>query len=193
MIRFALVPVVTVGASRGPAYFAWRDGPAPLFPGVRWEARDYGDEPSMLIASNMSDVDWTTLGAQAGVTRFADDLDTPVGAAALAAMQASLDALNLPGNMVTATTTHRQIVRAVLGVFALLQCMQGKGYRVFNTGITLATTMGALPVMARRALSDCADTLGYDQTGITLASTVRQVLVKIAQQASPTPMLGVSL
>lgn len=195
-MRFYLVPVETFGNQRGPKYFHARFrgdvAPASQFEAIRWQARDYGNEPSMLLAADMSDLDNATLTAFADVTKFADDLDQQVGAQ-LAAIQNALEALNLPAQMVTANTTHRQVVRGIMGCFAVAQCMQGKGFRVFGGALTLATTLSSLSVPARQALQSCAQELGYDQTGITLASTIRQVLTLIVQQAAPSPMMGVTV
>jgi hypothetical protein len=199
MIRFYLVPVET-GTRRGPKYFPYRGDPdAPAMiqlgddgNGIQWQARDYGNEPSMLIAANTSNADDATLAALTDVTKFADNLDTQVGSN-LAAMQSALETLKLPAQMVTSTTSHRQIIRGIMGVFAIAQCMQGKGFNIFSGGITLSTTLSAIPTAARQALQDCATFQGYDQTGITLASTVRQLLTKIVQQASPSTMLGVTV
>lgn len=200
MIRFYLVPVETANNRRGPKYFPYRGDPDPPAlvttgddgSGIQWQARDYGDEPSMLLAANTSDADDATLAAQVDVTKFADNVDAQLGAQ-LAAMQNALEALNLPAQMLTAGTTHRQVVRGIMAIFAVAQCMQGKGFRVFGGAVTLSTTMGSLAAAPRQALQSCATSLGYDITGITLASTVRQVLTLLVQQGSPSPMLGVTV
>lgn len=193
MIRFYLVPVEASASHRGPKYFPYHGDPnPPALIQADWEAKDYGNEPSMLLASNLSNPDDVTLTAQPDVTKFADNLDQQMGAD-LATMQAALEALNLPAQMVTSTTTHRQVIRGIMGIFSVAQCMQGKGFRVFGAGITLATTLSALAVPARQALQDCATQLGYDQTGITLSSTIRQVLTLVVQQASPSKMMAVTV
>jgi hypothetical protein len=192
VIRFYLVPVeVSPTGGRGPKYFAYRGDPdAPALVASSWQARDYGQEPSMLVAADTSDPDDAVLTAQADVTKFADNLDSLLGAR-LATMQAALEALNLPAQMLTAATSDRQVIRGIMAIFAVAQCMQGKGFRVFGAAITLATQLSALSVAARQALQDCATQLGYDITGITLASTIRQVLTTLVQQSSPSPMMGV--
>lgn len=197
MIRFYLVPVETSasGTERGPKYFrgAFRGeiGYTPLVT-TQWRARDYGNEPSMLLAAEVSDSDDATLAALADVTKFADNLDTSLGAQ-LGAMQTALEALSLPAQMINSATTARQVIRGIMACFAVAQCMQGKGFRVFGAGITLATQLSALAVATRQALQSCATQLGYDQTGITLTSSVRDVLTKLVQQASPSPMMGVTV
>jgi NADH/NAD ratio-sensing transcriptional regulator Rex len=119
--------------------------------------------------------------------------DLEVYGAKLAAMQTALEALNLPAQMLTTATTDRLVIRGIMAIFSVAQCMQGKGFNIFSAGVTLSTQLSALPVAARQALQDCAAFLGYDETGITLASTVRQLLTKLVQQASPSPMLGVTV
>lgn len=195
MVRFYLTPVETNPATngRGPKYFAYRGDPdAPALVSSPWQARDYGNEPLMLVAADTADSDDALLAAQTDITKFADDLDTQLGAR-LAAMQAALEALNLPAQMLTATTTDRQVIRGIMAIFSVAQCMQGKNFNIFAPGITLSTTLSAIPAPARQALQDCATFLGYDQMGITLASTVRQLLTKLVQQASPSPMMGVTV
>jgi hypothetical protein len=191
MIRFYLVPAVTVGTTRGPKYFGWRGGPAPLF-SAGWEARDYGSQPLMLLAADMSDPDDALLVAQGDVTKFADDLDAQLGAG-LAAMQTAMEALKLPAQLLTANTTHRQVVRGVMGIFSIAQCMQGKGRDIFAAGVTLSTTMAQIAATPRADLDACFRTLGYtaiadDATG---ATTVRDLLTSIANVANPSHMMGV--
>lgn len=192
-VRFYLLPVEGSSGRRGPKYFPYRGDPdAPALIQANWNARDYGDEPLMLLAADLDDATSALLDGQADVTKFADDLDAQLGAQ-LAEMQNALEALNLPAQMLTSATTHRQVIRGIMAILTVAQCMQGKGFQVFGAGVTLATTLGAMPVAARQALQDCATSQGYDTTGITLASTVRQMLTKLVQQASPSPMLGVTV
>lgn len=199
MIRFYLVPVEVNPAyfnKQGPKYFPYYKDPDPpaLVTPVDGQmgVSIFGQEPSCLVVADVSDPDDAALAILSDVTKFADDLDTPLGAR-LAAMQAALEALNLPAQMLTAATTDRQVIRGIVGIFGIGQCMNQKGFRLFGGAITLSTTLSSLSVGARQALQDCATEQGYDQTGITLASTIRQLLTKIVQQAVPKPMLGITV
>lgn len=193
MIRFYLVPVITAGTTRGPKYFGWRFGPAPLFT-VGWEARDYGTQPSMLLAADMTNPDDATLVAPGDVTKFADDLDQPLGAD-LAAMQSALSALNLPGQMLTVNTPHRKVVRGIMGIFAVAQCMKGKGRDIFAASVTLNTTMAQIAVAPRTDIDACMRTAGYVAIAdaATGATTVRDLLTSIANVANPSRMMGVTV
>jgi hypothetical protein len=196
MIRFYLVPVEVSGNYRGPKYFNWSRDPDPpslvhvLPPSP--VVKDYGDEPLMIVAADVSDGDDAVLAALADVTKFADVLDTALGAN-LAAMQAALEALKLPANLLTAATTFRQTLRGILGIFMIAGCMQGKGFNIFAGAVTLSTTMSQIPAAPRTALQDCAVSLGFDISSVTGATTVRQLLNLIANQASPAPMMGVTI
>ena len=194
MIRFYLIPVEVNGAFRGPKYFAWGRDPDPpaLIQGVAWQARDYGNEPLMIVGGDLTDPQDASLIAMPDVTKFADNLDATLGAN-LAAMQAALEALKLPADLLTATVTYRQTLRGLLGIFAVAQCMQGKGFNIFTAGITLSTTMSQIAAPARTALQDCAVSLGYNITTVTGATTVRQLLNLVANQTAPNPMLGVTI
>jgi len=189
MVRFFLDPIfVATDGSQLPKYFAYGD-PNRLVR-VNTQTRYYGEEPLMLVAADVDDTQSALIASQPDVTKFADDLDQQLGAD-LDTMQTALETLKLPAQMLTATTTHRQVLRGISGVFQIAQCMAGKGFNIFAGGVTLSTTLGSLPTAARQALTNCATTLGFDTTGITLSSTIRQVLTAIVQQATPSAMMGV--
>lgn len=197
MVRFYLIPILTVTdaegfASRGPEYFAWRNSPPALFPGVRWEGRDYGNEPTMLVAADLTDPDAATLSGKADVVTFADVLDTKLGTNA-STMQTAIEALNIPTGNLPASTTYRDVLRRLTAIFLVAQCAQGKGVTIFGPGVTLATQFGALPQAAQDAITTCAPALGYSLAGLTLTTTIRQMYSGIADQAAPTPMLGVTI
>lgn len=184
--------VLSSRGARIPKYFnAIAAQPPILFPDAIFAVEDYGNEPLMLLCSDMSDPDDALLAAQSDVTKFADDIDTPVGAANLATLQQTLNNLKLPGNMVTANTQYRKVIRGILGIFAIGQCMLGKNQPIIGVGITLQNTLASLPGDQELALMACAVDHGYDMSSITMASTVRQFLVAIANQASPISLLDI--
>lgn len=193
MVRFYLVPTVVLPDGRTvPKYFMYRGATAPLVLTSNYQLRSYGTALLVLVAADTTDPDDALLVAQTDVTKFADNIDQQLGAD-LVAMQNALELLNLPAQMLTSTTTHRQVIRGIMGVFEIAQCMQGQGFDLFSLGLTLSSTLSAMPTAARQSLQACATQYHYDQTGITLASTIRQLLTKIVQQAAPSPMMGVTV
>lgn len=200
-VRFYLVPIEEVsrgpGTARGPKYFAWRFDPDPpaLVAGVQWAMRDYGLEPTALLAADVDAAQHTLLTSQADVTAVPANLDAQLGAN-LATVQAALENLHIPGDVLTASNTYRQVLRGTMAIFSLAQRFNGKlgnAGRLFPAGITLSTVYSDLSANVRQNLQDAASELGYDYSGITLASTVRDVLKKIASQQAPSPMLGVTV
>jgi hypothetical protein len=194
MILFYLVPTeLSATGGANPKYFAYRGDPnPPALVSVLFASRYYGSLPTMLIAADVTVAEDALLVAQPDITPLGSNLDVQLGAN-LASVQNALEALSIPGSLLTATTTYRQVVRGLIGIFDVASCMKGDfGIDIFTANVTLATPLSALSANARQALSQCAAQLGYSQTGITLASTIRDVLVKISQQP-PTGGRGVML
>lgn len=193
MVRFYIVPAIIVNGRRGPKYFAFRGNTTPLMPDtVNWEARDYGLEPSMIIAADLTDPQDVSLTGNADVIKFNDNLDTQVGANATS-FQTAVEAINLPTGPIPATTTYRQLLRGFTGIFMLAQCAQGKGVSLFGAGATITTQFGALPQGSQDAITTCAPLLGFSTVGLVATTTIRQMYVSIANQASPTTMLGTAI
>lgn len=199
-IRLFLVPVedVLVGPAshRGPKYFKWRFDPdPPALLDVPWSMRDFGLEPTALIAADVDTTQHALLAAQPDVTALPLNLDNQLGVS-LATVQAQLEALRIPADNLLATHTYRQVVRAVVAIFAVAQRFNGRhgtGGRLFPSGITLATVLSDLPLAARQNLQAAAEDLGYDYSGLTLASSLREVLKKLASQQAPFTMLGLAI
>lgn len=200
-VRFYLVPLeegMNPGSGnpvRGPKYFAWPYDPDPpaLVMSVPWEMRDYGREPTALLAADLSPGDHALVAGMSDVTAVPVNLDAQVGAN-LATVQTALESLNIPADTLLATHTYRQVLRGVMAIFALAQRFNGRlgqAGRLFPSGVTFATTLGDLSQTVREELKEAAQSLGYDYSGLTGASTMRDVLKAIARQQSPSPMLGV--
>ena len=124
-----------------------------------------------------------TISADPQVFVVPDDLDTQLGAVTAVALETRLENNNLPGNWVTATLTWRQFLRRFFGVIHLLQRMGGfRPLRaLLGPGVTWNTTLGDLDLDMRQRLAAAADREGVDRTGITAASTLRQVAARFAQ------------
>lgn len=203
-VRFCLVPIETstldagAGTSRrGPKYFSYKGDPDPpaLLAGVAWEMRDFGLEPTALLAADVTAGQATTLAAQPDVILVPANLDLTLGAN-LATVKASLDAVNLPSDLLASGTTYRQTLRGIMAMLALAQRVYGRagaGGRLFPSGVTLATPLSALSANARAALAGAADDLGYDRTSVVVTSTMRDVLKNVASQPTPSAMLGVAV
>jgi hypothetical protein len=198
--RICLVPLFEVtkpsgSIYRGPKYFDdGRDAPdPPLFPSVPYELRDFGLEPTGLLAANLTTAQASTLNAQPDVTLIPANLDNQIDGQ-LNNVVAALESLHIPGDALDATNTYRQVVRGVVAIFAVAALFhQEANARLFPAGITLSTTLGDLSQAIRNQLQAAATELGYDYDGLTLQSTLRDVLKKLATQQAPFTMLNVTI
>lgn len=203
-VRLYLVPVETSadGLARGPKYFRWGRDPDPpaLMSGVSWSMMPFGFEPTALLAADLTAGQVTTMGGLSDVTKIPSNLDNTLGAN-LATVQAALEALKIPADMLSSGNTYRQVVRGVIAIFSVAQRFKklrnlppsDAGSRLFPAGITFDTTLGDLSQNVRQDLQQAANDLGYDYTGLTLTSSLREVLKKLAAQTAPVEMLGMGI
>jgi len=78
---------------------------------------------------------------------------------------------------------------------AAVMTLAQRGYsrhlvRVFESGVTLNTTLGDLTATQRARLQDVAASFGIDYAAATLQTTVRQALRLLAKQMPTRSMLG---
>jgi hypothetical protein len=193
-IRLCLIPIEG-DPNRGPKYFAWRNDPDPpaLFDGVDWAMMDFGLEPTALLAASMTAGQVSTLAGLSDVTMIPVNLDNTLSGN-LATVQAALESLHIPADALTAGTTYRQVVRGIIAIFAVAQRFHGRhNGQLFPAGITLSTTLGDLSQVVRNELKASAEELGYDYSGLTLTSSLRDVLKKLATQQAPGELLGLAI
>jgi hypothetical protein len=200
--RFFLVPAENGktppfgGISLGPKYVKWTQDLDPLNAIIVDDPIayvGYGLQPVFLIAADVTAAQLTALQALADVTVIPANLDSIVGAANLATVKAKIEALGIPADQVTAQTDYRHIVRGITAIFALSQAFQRTGGDLLPLGLSLDTPLGNLSQDFLTKLQAASDELGYDRSGITLTSTIRQLLNKLASQQTPQNILGVDI
>lgn len=193
-VRICLVPVVGTGigsaSARRPKYFA--DGGLPTR--VEWGGTDYGFEPWMIVSADLDAGNVTFLQAQADASLIPEALDATLSAGQVTATQTYLEAMHLPAEWVTTAFTWRTVIRTVLGVFrfmaryaAVYAQATGSTAPIFTGGVDLTRTVGSLALPVRTALSDTSDQLGLDRSGVTGATTLRQLLRDIGAQMAAVP------
>lgn len=197
-VRFYIIPLEVVAdgpfTRRGPKYLTWPQDPDPpaLITGVNWEIRDFGLQPTALAAIDVTPAQNTSLSAQADVITVPANLDNNVGAGNLATVRSKLESIGIPGDAIAAGTDYRQILRGIIAIFAIAQRFDGmQGGAIFAGNRTLDTPLSDLSAAVRQKLQDAATDLVYSYAGITIASTIRDVLKTLANQQSPDAMLGV--
>lgn len=175
-----LVPIITVGNGRGPKYFAGRVNPD----GIRctWAMMDYGFNPyGLLVARDISDADHAALIKNADVFAFPEKLDAPVDQG----VQAFFEGIRLPTDWLTPSTTWRELLRQVAGIFQFNQRYGGIAadetgtmHSIFDTA-TLSTRLRQMTKDEQRWFLATAESFGYEPTVIKTNTQLRQ-LVKTA-------------
>lgn len=142
-----------------------------------------GLEPLALVM--VRDID------DAAVAEFAGDaaivnippLGVTVTAGTLATVRAQLEALNIPAGWVTAGMPFATIVRAIAALCQIHQRYRGlNAEALFGVNVTLGTTINQLPAGVAAKLAALADSFGFDRSGITGTTTIRNALKQLADQ-----------
>jgi hypothetical protein len=209
--RFLLVGSIEVLNNgtlyRGPNHFdgrAFREGggTVPMIPNdvvPKWEGRDFGLELTWLVCADLDASQISLLQAEPDVTMVPANIDNQLGGN-LATVQAALESLHIPADMLTASVPYRVVLRGIVAMFDVAQRFQtrhaispGLGGRLFPAGVTLETTLGDLSFSVRSELKSAAEDLKFDYSNLTLLSKLRDVLKQVATQAKGVTMLGVAL
>lgn len=189
--RLYLVPVVETTdpddgkITRLPKYIA-------ALP-VSWSAQDYGFEPAMLVAADVTTAQHNSISGNADVSAVPVNLDANPNNNGATSVRNRLEALNIPAAWVNTSLTWRQIVRTVSGFMQYMQRVAAiRGVpmaRLFSGGVTLSTQINQLPQVWRDALIQAANEFGYDISGLSGGSTLRNALKAMADQWGTRPLV----
>lgn len=191
--RLYIVPKVGSGTSADPYRPKYWNT---ILTGLYWGAYRFGNEPTLLICvRNIPEAVDAQMVAQSDVTALPLDLDTQV-AAGLTTVRDTLEALNIPATWITASSTFREVVRSVSGLFQFLQRL---GFytqeRLFSSGITLNTRWTQLSPVMQAALTSAAQSFGYSTASMTGNTTLRALLKELSDAwgSAPFYIAGIEL
>jgi hypothetical protein len=191
-LRLYFVPVVHVAVPRYecPKYFPHRFNPPTAgLENVSHAWTTYLLEDVGLIAADVTTAQHSIVAAQTDVIALPVNLDVTLNAGAVNAAQAALEGWNVPANWVTTGMTYRQVVRTVVRMWRFHARMVAMSNgRLFDGTVTLSTALASLPLAARNRLKSVADSYGLDYSGVTNATTVRQLLKAMADQFADDPV-----
>jgi hypothetical protein len=178
-LNLYVMPIIgagTISDQRRPKYVS-------TFNTFSWGMFDYGNEPWCLVG--VIDIDATTdaaLNANADVNGLPVNLSNTLGGARTT-VQNDLEAVNIPGTWVLTSNTWRDVVLFVGGCCQFAQRFQGQtGGRWFGGSVTLDSTFNSLGATVRNGLQAAAQSFGFDTSGITSTSTLRQIIQSAGQQ-----------
>lgn len=177
-LRIYLMPIIGDGSKLDPRRPKYADT---HLSGFSWQAMDYGDEPTCIVASDLG-AGHAALAAEVDVTAVPSDLNQIVGAQ-LSTVQSTLEGFNIPAGWINSNHTYRRVLRVVSVLFQISQRYQGKLFgRIFTSGVTLNTQFSDLPDQARARLLEVSNSFGFDTSGLTGSSTLRQILKEFVDQ-----------
>jgi hypothetical protein len=190
-IRFYILPMErAANGGRGPKYFEWKSDPDA--PGLTspWCPVDYGLIDQVIIASDITDADHTSLVAHADVYSFPLDLDATMTQQNQNDLISFLEAKIIPAQWLSGAQTFRSVLRTIAGMFLYIQNISG----ILNVdpttieGVALNTQYRNLPATFSAALAQAASNLGYDFSGIRNNTTLRNVLKLMSDQWGTRPI-----
>ena len=176
--RFYIVPRIGTGTPEDtyrPAYIG-------DLAGVTWSAMPFGKEPFFLVVADHTPEQHTAVAANSDVIILPANIDNTVGANRTAVVNA-LELINIPAGWVATGMTYRQVLKIVSAIFQFAQRLHGHAnLRIYESGITMATQFSSLPASIRTKLIEAAQSMNFDTSALSGASTVRQILKAMADQ-----------
>lgn len=149
-----------------------------------WALVPYQLEDVALLIADVTDAQHTLLSAQTDVIAVPPLDNTIQNATVRNRVRTVLEAANVPAGWVNVGMTYRSVVRTVISLFAYHRpVVRRLGRRLFDGTVNLDLTVSQLPSNARDFLQASADELGLDYTGVTGATTLRDLLKLMADQA----------
>ncbi len=187
--RLYLVPTVGTGSSRmdalRPKYFHnLRETLT-----ISYSTLRFGFERVELVAAELDAATHVAIEANADVNALPENLDLPLGAQ-LSAVRARMEALGIPFGWASSVDTYRKVVRVVARLFLFIKrfwAIHGP-VRLFGSGVTLDTRFNQLPIGVRQDLRAAAESLNYNTSSLTGASTIRDILKVMADQWTGGPI-----
>ena len=157
-----------------------------LYAGASFHVADFGAEPWFLVVADVDASQHAAISGQADVTTIPiAALDDPVGPSQTSAIQARLEAANIPAGWVQEGQTYREVLRVLLRICQTMQAIQGQlglTGSLFTGGVSLATRMDELSPAIRQKLRDAGTQLNMDTSWVTGATTIRQLLKNCADR-----------
>jgi hypothetical protein len=180
MIRYYIMPIVTVGSRRQPKYTVPSG----------YTMIDYGMQPTAVVRMDVTVAEHDAIAINSDVWAPPQVLDTGMTNQNANAVTTFLEARNIPGNgWIGAGLSFRACLRTVAAMFQFSQRWNGLGGGLlFSVGKTLSTTYGELSTEDRLRLDQLMDSFGYDDSFIVANTTLRVILKTFADIWGATPI-----
>lgn len=191
-VEIFMVPMIGTGTRADPFRPKYSNDPAVSSSGAIRSSK--ADE--CIAMFNATQLYLDSVAAQTDTLRVATgaNIDSTLTLAQANAAKTFLENRNIPGEFANQGDTRRQVIRGVVGMFLFCQRMEGKfgvGFkkRAIDAGITFSTQFVDFPQAVKDEFLAVRDDHGWDNMGLTNASTLRQILIRVAQQFEKTPIV----
>lgn len=157
--------------------------------GLSWKSAHYGAHPWAILVCDVDDATDAALRAHPDLRAIPDNLNQPIGAGARDALANALEAMRIPAEWLDGAHTWRQALRRIMVVFNLANRFQGlfSNAELIPSAAALDLRMNQLSAANRNRLAQAITNLGFDTTGITATTTVRQALKALSDQWQANP------
>ena len=181
MQRFYLIPIEMISGTRGPKYFSFLPGPPdPTKITSGFSLMDYGFTPyGLVLAKEISQTDHDALILNSDVYLFPENLDQPVSDPNI---DTFFEAIHLPTDWLTPSTTYRELTRQTAGMFLFNQRyggiaaeQTGELHSVFDTA-TLDTRLRQMTDQEQAWFLETVEWFGFDSSVISDNSRLRQLV-----------------
>ena len=173
---------------RGPKYLEWRMNPDGI--SVPWSWVDYGLLPTGLLVADVDTDQHRKLAGYKDVIVVPEKIDDRISATALPTVSAALEAIHVPMDWATKSSTYRDVIRRMAHLFQFAQRHHGDtGRKIIDGDVSLDATIALLPANERVALSETADALGYETADIRDSWSMRQTLKYFGEQWGADPVI----
>jgi len=171
-----LVPIETINNQRSPKYFCPMGPPTPECITGGFVMMDYGfTDVGLLIATDLSAEDRADLHSYEDVFTFPDNLDGPVDQD----IQAFFEGVHLPTDWMTPSTTWRELLRQVAGIFqfnqrymGIVANLTGELHSIWDTA-TLDTRLNQMTADEQAWFLLAVESFGFDPNLVNLNSRLR--------------------
>lgn len=161
-----IVPIEQVGNYRGPEYFEWRFDQNPPSIVADWVMIDYGFiNEALLYAPDVLQVDYNSLILHPNVYAFnLAGLDNAISDKP--ALTAFFEPIHIPTDWTTPSTTYRQFLRDLAGIFSFNQryLVISGGQSFLGNGITLETRWNELTAEQKAWFNATVVSFGFQFT-----------------------------
>jgi hypothetical protein len=190
MLRLYLMPLIGVGTKEDPRRPKYADT---TLAGIPWGAMGYGSRMVTLVGGDVPDAAHALLVNNADVYAFPDGFQD--GTTTVSNQSTNLSSLlesnyGIPAQWVQPSSTYLSVAHTIGGMFQFLQRVWG----ILGTptdpfvGVTLNDQIRNLPQATQDAIFAAGNSFGWNMSGISNTTTIRNALKYMADQWGASPL-----